>query len=238
MELTTGEIDRIIGFLGYGRTTAPVWFIGIEEGLGKMKGGEPERNLRTRGTFEPVMDLQEAHMKLLEDKKPMDLSAKKTFTPVWLWMAKIMRALPGASYSLEEAKKYIQAPNGLGRRYGDTFLTELSPIPERNNQGREYSKKFMSVDPDIQAKIEVRRLELKRILNHHNPRLVICYGSGKLKKFEGLLGVELQSVGEDASVRGKVYRSADSRRFLLPFFGNGWMSDPALKRLVAANPLF
>jgi len=47
-ELTESEIGAIIGFLGYGRVSAPVWFIGLEEGLGDMTSEENVANVRAR----------------------------------------------------------------------------------------------------------------------------------------------------------------------------------------------
>lgn len=63
LDLSSDEVDRIIGFLVYGRVSAPVGFIGLEEGLGRRKrsgrGPEPE----SAGQFDSVMDLKEAHLR-------------------------------------------------------------------------------------------------------------------------------------------------------------------------------
>jgi hypothetical protein len=55
-DLPKDSIGRILGFLGYGRPSAPIWFIGLEEALGRMDDGEVGRNLVARGQFEPIME--------------------------------------------------------------------------------------------------------------------------------------------------------------------------------------
>ena len=59
--------DVIESFVGYGNINAPVVFVGMEEGL-----ADPERlqdDLKYRSTFEPVMDVYEAHLGLAKGKK-------------------------------------------------------------------------------------------------------------------------------------------------------------------------
>ena len=50
--LSAEEARRILGFLGYGRLSAPVWFIGLEEGLSKQDSVDWAHNLRGRGTWD------------------------------------------------------------------------------------------------------------------------------------------------------------------------------------------
>ena len=61
--LSAEEARRILGFLGYGRLSAPVWFIGLEEGLSKQDSVDWAHNLRGRGTWDEVMDLDRAHLR-------------------------------------------------------------------------------------------------------------------------------------------------------------------------------
>ena len=73
LDLSQDEIDKIVGFLGYGNPCAPVWFIGIEEGLGDANDADLSGNLHARGTFEEVMDLWRAHKLLREEGQPVDI---------------------------------------------------------------------------------------------------------------------------------------------------------------------
>ncbi|MEO6816049.1 MAG: hypothetical protein ABI177_05055 [Edaphobacter sp.] len=88
IDLTTKEITGITSFLGYGQPDAKVWFIGLEEGLGKSTDEEARENLKRRSCFKSVMDLREAHLNLREHQKVVDVETKTTFTQVWLFMAK------------------------------------------------------------------------------------------------------------------------------------------------------
>jgi hypothetical protein len=51
-DLSIEEVEGIVRFLGYGRPSAPVWFIGLEEGLGKMNSEDDRKNLKARASFE------------------------------------------------------------------------------------------------------------------------------------------------------------------------------------------
>jgi hypothetical protein len=73
VDLTSEEIQKIVGFAGYGRPDAPVWFLGLEEGLGDMSSAEAIKNLKERLRFDEVMDLRCAHHKRLwENGSPID----------------------------------------------------------------------------------------------------------------------------------------------------------------------
>ena len=138
LDLSPGEIEVIVNFLGYGRLSAPVWFIGLEEGLGKMNSEDTIKNLKARGSFEKCMDLHKAHLRLQENGQPIDITVKPPSTQVWQWMAKIMQALNDHEdwKNLAPAKEYIRS--SLGRCEGHTFLTELSPIPSRATVDRNF----------------------------------------------------------------------------------------------------
>jgi len=228
LSLSIEEIGRIIGFLGYGRLSAPVWFIGIEEGLGRANSEEALNNLKARGGFAPIMDLREAHLLLRESGQCIDVETKRVFVAVWIWMAKIMQAYGGKEgwRNLESAKEYVRTQ--LGRFSGETFLTELSPIPSRNGKDKTWVQWFKKLDPDLETRIKLRTKTLREMLKKYDPPLVVCYGSGnKLpNKFAELLDVEWQVVTR------KLRRSRDSRRLLLPFLGTGQMSHAILHELL------
>src|SRR4051794_15800073 len=47
-DLSCGEARRVLEFIGYGRLSAPFWFIGLEEGLGKQDDIDWVHNLKAR----------------------------------------------------------------------------------------------------------------------------------------------------------------------------------------------
>jgi hypothetical protein len=228
LKLSAEEIDRIVGFLGYGQPSAPVWFIGIEEGLGKMDSEDIEKNLKARASFAETMDLREAHLRLLLKGKPIDVEKKPPPTQVWQYMAKIMRAYGGNKdwIRLESAKEYIRSR--LGRHHGETFLTELSPIPSKNGKDKTWLNWFRREDPGLNSKILQRAERLKQALVQNRPPLVMCYGNGNNlpEKFADLLGVEWQPVCPN------VCASRDYRRLLLPFFGTGQLKHSVIEEII------
>jgi hypothetical protein len=252
-DLSTEEIGRIVNFLGYGRPSAPVWFMGLEEGLGNMNPQDIYENLKSRAGFEGTMDLREAHMRLREQGRPIDIENQPPSTQVWQWMAKIMLARQGYEdwsdlVSTKEdtrsrarkhiqscAKKYIQYQ--LGRSNGNTFLTELSPIPAAKTTDQSFMSWFKENDTELEVKITRRRDELNRMLKANPQSLVICYGYGnggdRAHEFAKFLEVEWQSVPGCP----EVCRSSDSNRLLLPFFGNGQMSYAVFVDLIRSGLL-
>lgn len=223
--LSPEEITRIVNFLGYGRLSAPVWFIGKEEGLGEMSSQDAAKNLKARATFEQTMDLYEAHLKLLEGGHPINVELNPPSTQVWRFMGKIMLARSGQEdwNDSESAKRYVRFR--LGRRDGDTFLTELSPFPASNAADKRWRTLFNG-DSELDRKLKQRRNELQRVLKEYAPSLVVCYGLPKKDEYAELLGVSWYLICP------KIYASPDRKCLLLPFFGVGQMSREEIKKLL------
>ena len=224
------EVGNIVGFLGYGNPAGSVWFIGIEEGLGDTDSADAVHNLKARGTFAAVMDLRDAHHKRLrESGRLIDFDAKPPSTPVWQWVAKIARAYDGKGdwKDVTSANEYVRYH--LGRSEGTTFLTELSPIPSNNAANKAWFEAFNRLDDQLQKRLAKRREALVKLLDSSSPRMVICYGDGKSKarEYERFFGAEWKSIG--------VRIARDSRRafpfLLLPFFGNGQMSQSVIEEM-------
>lgn len=229
--LSPEEIARIAGFLGYGEPADSIWFIGKEEGLGDMDEDDAMKNLRARATFDSIMDLYRAHLRLWEKGIPIDFERKIPRTQVWKFMAKIMRARDGHKTWNDkvEANDYIRSQ--LGRSGGQTFMTELSPIPASSKTDEKWMQMFERLDPQLARKLEDREENLKRLLKQCSPRLVICYGLPKAKDFAKLLCIEWEPFNE------RILKSADSRCLLLPFFGQGQMSGDIIEQMLNAKLL-
>ena len=233
------EIERIVSFQGYGSVTAPVWFIGIEEGLGKMSDDDARRNLKARGSFETVMDLRDAHLRLREGDQPIDIEKKQSFTQVWQYMAKVMLARNGDKNwrELPSAEQYIRIR--LGRCSGngnETFLTELSPIPSNNSSNKEWYLWFKArLGQELDRKLENRKQDLKQILTEQSvkdnvPRLVVCYSQPRANQFACLLDIEWMPIPRCPRVCAASHDSV--RYLLLPFFGNGHMGNQVIADLL------
>ena len=238
------EIERIINFKGYGCVTAPVWFIGIEEGLRGMSDADAKWNLTARGSFEAVMDLRDAHLRLCERDQLIDIETKDRFTQVWQYMAKIMLARNGdKNWSvLPFAEQYIRFR--LGRNDsngGETFLTELSPIPSNKSNNKEWYLWFKAkLGQELDRKLETRKRDLKQILaaqilNENAPRLVICYSQPRANEFARFLDIEWEPVPRCPRVCAAFRGSA--RFLLLPFFGYGQIGHRVIADLLESGLL-
>ena len=85
MKDTISNLTPVFRFVGYGTLTAPLWFLGREEALGKR----PKRSvwsleweLGARATWQPVMGMHQAHAHLND---PYWLETQ--FSPAWTYMA-------------------------------------------------------------------------------------------------------------------------------------------------------
>ncbi len=242
--LVPEEIEKIINFQGYGSLSAPVWFIGIEEGLGKMSEDDAKGNLKARGSFETVMDLRDAHLRLREGGQPIDIETRRSFTQVWQYMAKVMLARDGNKdwSELPFAEQYIRFRLGrCGNDGGETFLTELSPIPSNKSANKEWYRWFKArLGQGLDLKLANRKLELKQILaeqilKDEVPRLVVCYSQPRANEFARLLDIEWEPVPHCPRV---CVASRDSVRYLLlPFFGNGQMGHQVIADLLSSGLL-
>jgi hypothetical protein len=229
MEFTPAEKDRLLNFLGYGRLAAPYWFLGMEEGTGGEKDGTKliEQNVRIRARdFEPVMDLYTSHLLF-----NIDITQLQRFTPVWLWMAKLLRGLNGASdwQDVPKAKAYIRSQ--LGRKDGETFLTELLPLPSPSLGHWFYASLFTSQASYHRELIPVRQQRLRTLITQYQPRIVFAYGAKYRQYYRGIFGDDgWQPVDERESI---VWKQANGTTFvILPFFGVGAISTAAVQQVI------
>ncbi|MEO6816048.1 MAG: hypothetical protein ABI177_05050 [Edaphobacter sp.] len=117
------------------------------------------------------------------------------------------------------AKDYVRYH--LGRSNGDTFLTELSPIPTRRTADMSWMSEIMQQDSNLGQKIEDRNTKLKELLKISSQDSIICYGK-RANNFGELIDVTWVPVTQQIS------RSHNGKCLLLPFFGNGQMSHAVI----------
>jgi hypothetical protein len=231
--LNRTQLENILGFLGYGNPSNSVWFVGLEEGFGGSTDEHAVKNLQVRGEFEEIMDLKQAHHFRLRDKGGLiNFDVKPPSTPVWQWMAKIMLAYHGENWQEPPtAKEYVKSC--LGRKGGDTFLTELSPIPARNKADEQWKKAFEILCCEygigLDRTIEKRKKRLIKLLQESHPAMIICYGNGVQKRgeFEKFFGIKWVNIGD-----GIARANNDRPHFLLPFFGVGQIKASVLEEMI------
>lgn len=105
----------------------------MEEGGGSIE----QLRLRAR-TFNPVKDLYSAHVNL-----GFDITG---YVPTWRVMLKLIMAMQGDPGWQETASAQEYQATKLGRTQGDTFLTELMPLPCPNTKEWPYESTCPSRD--------------------------------------------------------------------------------------------
>lgn len=176
--LTDIELEHLLGFIGYGRASAPVWFLGMEE------AGGGEENLRARLQFEPIEDLARAHQILGITKH---YEGRKVIQPTWRGMCYVMLGLGGHQTDVESIRQY-QAER-LGRFQGETLLCEMMPIPKPRIGSWGYEgiiPQFQSAD-EYYRRVKPQRVGLLRGLIRQNaPKVVVGYGKRYWEAYQAL----------------------------------------------------
>lgn len=166
--LTAAQVEKLLAFRGYGNRNAPFWFVGMEEG-----GSSNAEDLRIRADrFSRIEDLAESHKHF----KSHDMA--KLTTSTWRLMSSIVGHLKGESnwWDREFAREY--QTNHLGRLDGETYLTEILPLPKKGINDWPYGDLFDSPTEYRDQVLPARRELLRK--DHRSaspkPRFVFCYG--------------------------------------------------------------
>jgi hypothetical protein len=154
-ELTTAQIEKLLAFRGYGNPNGRFWFVGMEEG-----GGDIE-SLRIRADkFSNLEDLAESYQRF----ESHDMS---NLISTWRIMSAIAGRIGGITdwWDPEYARNYQL--NHLGRTNGETYLTEILPLPKRSLND---------------CPIVIFLTHLKTISNRYIPLNLILFGPNTQKR--------------------------------------------------------
>lgn len=216
--LTGAELKRVLNFEGYGRKKSPYWFLGMEEGGGSIE----ELRVRAR-LFDPVEDLCSAHTKLgWEDMR--------RHVPTWRVMSKLVMAMQDTPDWQETSSALEYQARKLGRADGDTFLTELMPLPCPGVAVWPYESIFHSKE-DYYAAIRPGRIRwLRSEILEFQPEFVICYGKGNWRHYEEIFSDVEFATELNAKIR--VGQRDHSTILLLRFLSYDLVSTPLIKQIV------
>jgi hypothetical protein len=174
------DADKLLDFIGFGNLDGPIWFLGMEE------GGGNEKTIRVRLDFDEVMDLEEAHREL---GITHHFGPKPQLQPTWSVLSKIALGLNGKPNDSESARRY-QARE-LGSEDGETLVCELLPLPNPGMDHWIYADLFNDSRLEDRETYEAHVLptwqeRYVRLLEKHEPGLVICYGKTYWSRYEKL----------------------------------------------------
>lgn len=217
LKLNKSELNRLMKFQGYGNLKGPVWFLGIEEKLPDKSNRN--RELKKRLLFDPLMDLAKAQ-KILGREIP---NAK---TKTWNWMSKFALGLLHPAYDWKDtATTRFYKSEHLGRSNGETFLTELFPLPARSSKTTPYLEKYRKREDYERQVLPIRIQWLKSALKRYKPRYVIVYGASS--KYRRLV---IENLGDHLVKEarcGKLYLYKTTKILLFSFFTRGLSHNQA-----------
>jgi hypothetical protein len=173
-------------FIGYGDIEAPVVFVGMEEGLGDVN--HLEDDLRYRSTFEPVMDVRQAHLGL--EKGPELFGIHPRSQRTWWVASDLMMHFEGHLPTDKDQRAALRKryrTTLLGSELGDSLLVELLPYPHPSKRDWLYRAYKFKTREAYETSVIVDRLKLLGDAIGKYPRkAIICYGLANWKWFKRL----------------------------------------------------
>src|ERR1700722_20191915 len=176
--------ERFENFVGFGSPSASVVFIGMEEGI--QRDADLIADLELRSTYEPYMDLAEAQAALGKPSGFFGADAKTQRT--WRPMCHLMLRREGVAQPTLDQRVRYQADR-LGRRDGDTLLTELLPYPHSDTGQWLYERfgRFATREAYNSEMLPRRVALLRRVLSGGAAELIVAYGKSHWGDFKSLI---------------------------------------------------
>lgn len=166
--------ERVDAFYGYGNYEGHYWFIGMEERGEDFQDIEKRINIwSNRGKCE-IDDVAEYHI----DMETWDARIQ----PTWNKLIRIVLSAKGTgNIDIEDVRQY--QINELARKYKETCLLELLPLPSPSLKHwvyGEYSKLTFLSNRDIYENycLEKRINHISQRIKEHQPKTVVFYGIG------------------------------------------------------------
>lgn len=164
----------------YGNQNAPYWIVGPEEGgVSTIEEFENRLNAWDALGREPVVDIVKFHNLIGEGRW---FSEQAPTQATWRPIIYLLLALKGMKPNIENVRQYQK--NSLGRITGETWVTELLPLPAKNEGTWIYDRlseisglHFLSgrkLYKEYCAPHKIKRL--KNAVDKYAPNVVILYG--------------------------------------------------------------
>jgi hypothetical protein len=178
---------RINDFWGYCTFDAPVWFVGMEEGLGDEKDLEERfRAADGKTTIDIRKDMTRVPLHKMYFQPP-----KPPIQPTWKYPITLYLYLKnGRAPSLEEIRKHqLDVLGDVARK--ETHVIELMPLPARSTAASDWPyQNCVGTRQQYLAKYKLARVrQLRTIVATHPPRLVIFHSLTYLTDWECVIGL-------------------------------------------------
>jgi hypothetical protein len=212
--LAPEQIEQLLGFVGYGNPSGRFWFLGMEE-QGAAIPEDFDLELKWRLSFKQVEDLIPAHRRWADFKSNEPFDPNK-LVRTWSIMSRLVLRLSGSvNWQSPESVRSYQSER-LGRADGETFLTELLPLPAPSLAHWPYGAYFPNRTEYVHQVLPRRLEQLRMLFDQHHPEFVFCYGKGYWD-FHKKMFAEVEF---EAKLDGRIQigTSGSSTIVLCPFF--------------------
>ncbi|MBK8255034.1 MAG: hypothetical protein IPK82_20540 [Polyangiaceae bacterium] len=219
--------EFISGFFGYGNPTAEFWFVGMEEG-GGVHELEVQQRLSAWRDLKcgKLVDAVEFHARV-ERQPSVSLAAElfgesASIQSTWGPLIRFfLRATQDASVATADIKRFQQTE--WGRAHSNTCLVELLPLPSPSIADWRYSRwtdvEYLKRRDAYRKHILPRRLaSLAALLRENGQKVVFFYGSGYVRHWSELAGINLSQAQAVTIAHNSKGRSLRAR--IVPKDGN------------------
>jgi len=198
-------LDQFLwGFYGYGDWTAPIWFLGMEEGGGE-NAAEVDRRLElwdSRG--QP--DLLDVHDLLGAVGNTDWIGEGNALQPTWAGLIRLLLSAQGKDSGNDAVRRF--QGDVWGRTGSRTCAIELFPLPSPSIRAWNYWE--WSQSPHLinrmvyqHATFSYRARRIVERIKKYSPKAVVCYGTTYHDYWEGVSG------GSIGRAKGKIVRHAE-----------------------------
>jgi hypothetical protein len=210
-------------FLGYGELTAPIWFIGMEEGGGeRIEEIEARLDAWVRRNMPVVDDLAVFHQEFGDTSRFVPGAPIQS---TWRQLMRTMLILRGMAQAGKAATELIRQYQiaEFGRIGSGVALLELMPLPKPGINEWPYdawtcpdTMPYLQSIPLYKAEIEPIRIDaIRQAILDHGPRVVVFYGKGYQKQWEAICGMPFRGDGYPLVARAETPGAQHQTVFLL-----------------------
>ena len=189
-------VKRLKNFWGYGNLKGPVWFVGMEEGLGATEGLPLERFISTDGKV--VVDITS---NTSADHQALFKEGAKT-QPTWRPLIFILLYQRfGRVPTLAEIRDY--QINHFGRTTSAHAILELMPLPAQSTKKADWIYQDVPLmglthrEEYLATYLPDRVQALKLLIEKHQPKLVLFYSRSYLNEWQSIIPKKLKEAIPD-----------------------------------------
>ncbi len=187
---------RLKKFWGYGNLKSSIWFVGMEEGLGKEEGFPLERFQATTGKVlvDITNNTQKDHMAWFKSKAPTQPTYRRL---IFMLLFQKLGRVP----TIAEIRDF--QINHFGRTKSDHAILELMPLPSKSIKKADWIYQDVPLiglthREEYLASYKPERVQaLKAMIEKHQPKLVLFYSRTYFDDWQSIVPKKLKEVIPD-----------------------------------------